>query len=326
MEIQRDHEGRYAPWRLLPDLVKLILFRDSKGVLLFMAWRLWIALCLFVLFVVGARARSAPAQASQNAAPPPAAYPDSPKGLQDFLEDLFAAIKANNKPKIDSLWQSTQLPEHAAWFSRVFGDKDGAALEATYSRQLPSAASGPGKTYSFVASLDTAKVVALPLAQAAVNRPDSWAKLIFLSMKGPVSAYRAEAIGPGAAASYMLGYFFYVGSGFRMVDESVFSALSAAKISTRLPYISGLEAQMLLLQSVPPVTPPLVRKDGISNAVMLDVIIDVLGQVRSASILSGDLVLGNAARAAVLGWRYRPYIQNGRPAEVETTVTVTFPL
>ena len=291
-----------------------------------MTRRLWIALCFFALFVTTTLAQSAQERASPVAAAPPVAYPDSPKGLQDFLADLFTAIKANDKPKIDSLWQSTQLPEHDAWFSRVFGDKDGAALEVTYSRQLANAASGPGKPYTFVANLDTAKFVALPLAQAAVNRPDSWAKLILLSMKAPVSVYRAEAIGPAGTASYMLGYFFYVGGGFRWVDESAFSALSAAKISTRLPYISGLEAQMLLLQSAPPVTPSLVRKDGISNTVMLDVIIDVLGQVRSASILSGDLVLGNAARAAVLGWRYRPYLQNGRPVDVETTVTVTFPL
>jgi TonB family protein len=291
-----------------------------------MAQRLPIAFCFFALFVTSARAQSAVGRASQDVAAPPAAYPDSPKGLQDFLEDIFGAIKANDKPKIDSLWQRTQAPDHAAWFAHVFGDKEGAALEAVYTKQLGSAASQPGRTYEFVAGLDTFKFVVLPLAQAAVNRPDSWAKLILLSMKAPVSAYRAEAIGPAGAASYMLGYFFYVEGSFRRIDESVFSALSAARISTRLPYISGLEAQMLLMQSTPPVTPPLVRRDGISNTVMLDVIIDVLGQVRSASILSGDLVLGNAARAAVLGWRYRPYIQNGRPVDVETTVTVTFPL
>jgi TonB family protein len=288
--------------------------------------RLWIALCFFAFFVTSARAQNPPAQASQNAAPLPAAYPDSPKGLQDFLEDLFAAIKTNDKLKIDLLWQGTMLPDHETWFARVFGSQDGASLEVTYSRQLSSTASGPDKTYAFVAGLNTVKFVVSPLAQAAVNRPDSWAKLILLSMKAPVPAYRAEAIGPGSADSYMLGYFFYVGGGFRQIDESVFGALSAAKISTRLPYISSLEAQMLLLQSAPPVTPTLVRKDGISNTVILDVIIDVLGQVKSASILSGDLVLGNAARAAVLGWRYRPYIQNGRPVDVETTVTVTFPL
>jgi TonB family protein len=288
--------------------------------------RLWIALSCFALFVTSVRAQSAPAQAPQNAMPLPVAYPDSPRGLQDLLENVFAAIKSDDKPKIDSLWRSTLLPEHSAWFARVFGDQEGAALEIAYAKQLPNTASGPGKTYAFVSGLDTVKFVVLPLAQAAVNRPDSWAKLILLSMKAPVPAYRAEAIGPGSATSYMLGYFFYVEGGFRRIDESVFGALSAAKISTRLPYISSLEAQMLLLQSAPPVTPPLVRKDGISNSVILDVIIDVLGQVRSASILSGDLVLGNAARAAVLGWRYRPYIQNGRPVDVETTVTVTFPL
>jgi len=291
-----------------------------------MAQGLHIALCFFAIFVTSASAQPALGRGSQEAAPAPAAYPDSPKGLQDFLEDLFAAIRTNDKSRIDSLWQSTLLPEHVAWFARVFGDKEGAALETTYAKQLANATSGPGKTYAFVASLDTVKFVALPLAQAAVNRPGSWAKLILLSMKSPVSVYRAEAIGPAGAASYMLGYFFYVGGDFRRIDEGVFSAMSATKISTRLPYISGLEAQMLLLQSTPPVTPSLVRKEGISNTVMLDVIIDVLGQVRSASILSGDLVLGNAARAAVLMWRYRPYIQNGRPVDVETTVTVTFPL
>jgi TonB family protein len=194
-----------------------------------------------------------------------------------------------------------------------------------YARQLTNTVSGPGKTYTFVAGLDTAKFVVLPLAQAAVNRPDSWAKLIQLSMKVPVPVYRAEAIGPGSAAGYMLGYFFYVGGGFRLIDESVFGTLVAAKSPPRIPYISSLEAQMLLLQSLPPATPPLLRKDGISNTVMLEVVIDVLGQVQSASILSGDLTLGNAARAAVLGWRYRPYIQNGRAVAVETTVTVTFP-
>ena len=291
-----------------------------------MARTLRIAVCCFTLFVTGAPARSAPAKALQDATTPQAAYADSPKGLQDFLEALFAVIKANDKPKIDSLWQGTMMPEHAAWFARVFGDKEGAALEASYARQLASAAPGPGKTYTFVAGLDNAKFVVLPLAQAAVNRPQSWAKIILLSMNTPIPVYRAEAIGPAGTASYMLGYFFYVEGGFRWVDESVFSALSNAKISTKLSYISATEAQMLLLQSAPPVTPPLVRKEGISNTVTLDVIIDVLGQVKSASILSGDLVLGNAARAAVLGWRYRPYIQNGRAVDVETTVTVTFPL
>jgi len=127
------------------------------------------------------------------------------------------------------------------------------------------------------------------------------------------------------AASYMLGYFFYVGGAFRWIDEGVFSAMSVTKISTRLPYISSLEAQMLLLQSTPPVTPPLVRKEGISNTVMLDVIIDVLGQVSPLRFLAVTCARerrkGGCADVAI-----PPYIQNGRLVDVETTVTVTFPL
>jgi TonB family protein len=284
-----------------------------------------IVLFVLALCATSLPAQTAPAQVSQNAAPSPAASPDSPRTLQDFLEDLIAAIKSNDKPKIDSLWRSTVLPEPEAWFASELGDREGAALETAYAKQIANTVSGPGKAYTYVAGLDAVKLVILPLAQAAVSRPNSWAKIIQLAMKVPVPVYRAEAIGPGSATSYMLGYFFYVEGSFRLIDENVFDALSVAKGPPRMPYISSAEAQMLLLQSSPPVTPPLLRKDGISNTVMLEVIIDVLGQVQSASILSGDLTLGNAARAAVLGWRYRPYIQNGHAVPFETTVTVTFP-
>jgi TonB family protein len=284
-----------------------------------------ITLSLVQLLAAGLPTQTVRGQTPQGAAPPPAAAPDSPSALQDFLEDLISAIKSDDKPKIDSLWRSTVLPDHAAWFASEFGDREGAALDAAYAKQLTSTATGPDKTCTYVAGLDSVKLVVLPLAQAAVSRPDSWAKIIQLAMKVPVPVFRAEAIGPGSATSYMLGYFFYAGGGFRLIDENVFDAFSVGKGPPRMAYISSAEAQMLLLQSSPPVTPPLLRKDGISNTVMLEVIIDVLGQVQSALILSGDLTLGNAARAAVLSWRYRPYIQNGRAVPFETTVTVTFP-
>jgi TonB family protein len=251
-------------------------------------------------------------------------YPDSPVGLQRFVEALLAAIRDKDNAKADSLWQSAILPAHAAWFATVFGEKEGISLEANYANRLASSPYTPGKAYTFTASLGDVKVLVLPLAQAAVARPDSWAKAIQLSLREEVHAYRVEAVSAGSTRSIMLGYFFYVSDSFREVDELVFGSLAAAKQSPLLPYISAAEAQMLLLQSRQPVTPHLSVR-GISNTVILDVIIDVAGQVRSASILSGDLVLGNAARAAVLTWRYRPYIQNGRAVDVETTVTIIFP-
>jgi protein TonB len=35
-------------------------------------------------------------------------------------------------------------------------------------------------------------------------------------------------------------------------------------------------------------------------------------------------MLANAARDAVQRWRYRPYLLNGEPVEVETSITVNF--
>jgi TonB family protein len=252
-------------------------------------------------------------------------YSDSPAGLQRFVVDLLDAIINSDNAKVESLWQSTILPAHAVWFATIFGEKEGGSIEANYAKRLANTPYAPGKAYTFTASLDQVKILVLPLAQAAVSRPDSWAKAIQLSLKEEVHAYRVEAVSASSTSSIMLGYFFYVSGGFREVDELAFGSLAAAKQSRLLPYISAAEAQMLLLQSTQPVTPRLSVR-GISNTVILDVIIDVAGQVRSASILSGDLVLGNAARAAVLTWRYRPYIQNGRAVDVETTVTITFPL
>ncbi len=279
-----------------------------------------------MLFTAGVPAQAPPAPASQAPAQSGAVYPDSPEGLQHFAEDLLSAIKAGDNANVDSLWQGAILSDHAAWFAAAFGEKEGASLEANYAKRLANTPYAPGKAYTFAARLDAVKVLVLPLAQAAVSRPDSWAKAIQLSLKEEVHAYRMEVVSAGSTSSVMLGYFFYVSGGFREVDELVFGSLAAAKLSPRLPYISATQAQMMLLESTQPVTPPLLAPGGISNTVMLDVIIDAAGQVRSASILSGDLVLGNAARAAVLTWRYRPYIQNGRATEVETTVTITFPL
>ena len=145
-----------------------------------------------------------------------------------------------------------------------------AALDARYLQQLAGTTSGPGKAYTFVASLDNVNFQLLPLVQAAVTRPESLARAIFLSTRAQVDAYKVEAIGSGSASSHMLGYFFYVAGSFREVDELVFAALNAARTSPRLPYISAFEAQMMLLQSTQPVPPLEPRPPAVSRTVMLE--------------------------------------------------------
>jgi protein TonB len=43
-------------------------------------------------------------------------------------------------------------------------------------------------------------------------------------------------------------------------------------------------------------------------------------------VLSGDPQLSHAAVDAVKQWKYKPYLLNGEPVEIQTQVTVNFKL
>jgi protein TonB len=61
-----------------------------------------------------------------------------------------------------------------------------------------------------------------------------------------------------------------------------------------------------------------------SGLVTLRVVIDVHGNVVSITPESGPEALFKAAAAAVWKWQYRPYVLNGQPVAVDTTVNVMF--
>ena len=50
------------------------------------------------------------------------------------------------------------------------------------------------------------------------------------------------------------------------------------------------------------------------------------GSIQNLHVLSGHPLLTQAALEAVKQWRYKPYILNGEPVEVDTQVTVNFTL
>jgi protein TonB len=64
----------------------------------------------------------------------------------------------------------------------------------------------------------------------------------------------------------------------------------------------------------------------ISGLVVLHAIISKEGEIKELSLVSGHPLLAPAAIEAVRQWRYRPFLLNGEPIEVETTITVTFQL
>jgi periplasmic protein TonB len=79
-----------------------------------------------------------------------------------------------------------------------------------------------------------------------------------------------------------------------------------------------------LIQKIEPKYPPLALAARIQGQVLLKAIIGKAGEIKELDLVSGHAFLAPAAIAAVRQWRYRPFLLNGEPIEVETTVTVTF--
>lgn len=82
----------------------------------------------------------------------------------------------------------------------------------------------------------------------------------------------------------------------------------------------------LLVHRVEPSYPPLARAARVQGDVVLTAVISVNGDIENLQLVSGHPMLVPAAITAVKQWRYKPYLLNGQPVEVETTITVIFSL
>jgi protein TonB len=92
-----------------------------------------------------------------------------------------------------------------------------------------------------------------------------------------------------------------------------------------VPVSTGVEAALLLRKTVP-VYPAICREARIQGTVTLQATISKGGTIENLRVVSGPPMLQQAAMDAVKTWVYRPYLLDGQPVEVETTVNVIFSL
>lgn len=90
--------------------------------------------------------------------------------------------------------------------------------------------------------------------------------------------------------------------------------------------ISGGIAAANLLNTVDPVDPPIAKAAHVEGTVVLHAIISPEGTVEKLAVISGPNTLQSSAVDAVRRWTYKPYLLNGEPVGVETTITVSFHL
>jgi TonB family protein len=81
-----------------------------------------------------------------------------------------------------------------------------------------------------------------------------------------------------------------------------------------------------LLTKVAPVYPPEAKAAGVQGTVVLEATINKEGRVENLKVISGPEMLQKASLDAVKNWVYKPYLLNGSPVEVKTTINIIFTL
>ncbi len=94
---------------------------------------------------------------------------------------------------------------------------------------------------------------------------------------------------------------------------------------TKVRVSSGV-AQGLLLHETRPAYPPLALQARIQGTVVLQAVIARDGTVQNLRVVSGNPMLVGAALEAARLWRYKPYLLNEQPVEVDTQIVVNFTL
>ena len=90
--------------------------------------------------------------------------------------------------------------------------------------------------------------------------------------------------------------------------------------------IASRVAEANLIHDVAPQYPPEAGRARIEGAVVLMAVIGKDGSVQDVRVESGLPMLAQAAIDAVKQWRYRPYLLNGEPVEVDSRITINFTL
>jgi protein TonB len=120
-----------------------------------------------------------------------------------------------------------------------------------------------------------------------------------------------------------------LGGSSSAMNDSLFGAANKPKVKAEAPKkvnISAGVAVGMLLQKTTPLYPPIAKAARVSGTVVLQATISKTGLIENLRVISGPAMLQQAALDAVKTWRYRPYLLNNEPVEVETTVNVIFTL
>jgi TonB family protein len=113
--------------------------------------------------------------------------------------------------------------------------------------------------------------------------------------------------------------------------DSTLAGLVSSSVTVPKPVPGALQVsegviQGLLIKKIAPVYPANALKLRKQGAVELLATVSKTGTITKIKVLNGEPMLAQAAVDAVRQWKYRPFLLNAEPVEIQTQITINFKL
>ncbi len=239
---------------------------------------------------------SEPATTPSQAAPAPVASPQIPKPSAKAEPSIPTTASA-------APTASTSLPTSQPAAAAAKGQPKDVTKSASEDDTATTSATKPGSSASTAAS----KPAQEPLVLNG----------------GTVPALQAKPAAPDAPAPSMIGI---ATAGAGAPPPDIGGAASEPTPVLQTLNVSQGVSQGLLTKKVQPIYPRNALTMRVEGTVELQATISKTGDISKVKILSGDGLLAKAASDAVKQWKYKPYLLNGEPVEIQTEVTINFKL
>jgi TonB family protein len=184
----------------------------------------------------------------------------------------------------------------------------------------PTASSTKGSTSSAPVK-SAAKEKAAP--EEAPEESDAAPEAAPLMVKGGKAPEKPKSAAAEVSAPSMIGM---ATPASAPPPDLVPTTTSEFKPKLQMMSVSQGVSQGLLYKKISPVYPPNALRLRIEGTVELMATISKSGDITQVKVVSGDSQLSKAAADAVKQWKYKPYLLNGEPVEIQTQVTIKFKL
>lgn len=259
------------------------------------------------------------APSSNSTDPCPAALPSEVSSKALNAVDLPKVVGTNGKLASEQSYDSLYAPNGTAWNATLsYQNRTNSCITvAMVELELGHAGNASKERHSIVfqpiLGVGETQTVSVGLRIRTPERSEDVALLGWRTIS-------ASGFASGADVPT------YDENGFQIVNDEKddpFAAYGGHLIKVDIPedVASGR-----LLQKTEPLYPPIAKAARVSGTVVLHATISKTGSIKALSVLTGPDMLKQASIDAVKTWKYKPYIVNNQPVEVETTVNVIFAL